>query len=114
MFEFHRFEVVAGCVYFSLLYPYSRIKEHCGPHNFKLRTQLSLSGEDGTYLIVSKKQKSHKVSKCMVFDDSFAHESINPTPYYRLVLIVDTWNQTLSEIEKEALVYVFPEYYSLK
>ena len=40
--------------------------------------------------------------RLMMFDDSFEHEAWNDSDQTRVVLIFDTWNPHLSEIEREA------------
>lgn len=103
---------LAGRTYFSAMSPGIHIKTHCGPHNFKLRTHLGLVVPDGSIIRVGEsKPRPWLEGKCIVFDDSFDHEVWNNGDTVRIVLIVDTWNPTLSNVEVRALSHIMPEFY---
>jgi len=116
-----------GNVFFSVIYPGTKIESHCGPCNIRHRMHFTLStpssssktlggpilkvndGEDeeGTKIL------DWTVGEGFVFDDSLVHE----VEYYaddeageevRVVLIVDLWHPDLKEIERNALRDLFP------
>jgi aspartate beta-hydroxylase len=41
--------------------------------------------------------------RCVTFDDSFEHEAWNRSDRDRVVLILDSWNPDLSEVERLAV-----------
>ena len=43
----------------------------------------------------------------MIMDTSFMHETANNTPSPRYVLIFRFWHPELTEVEKNALLYIF-------
>jgi aspartate beta-hydroxylase len=102
---------IAGRTYFSEMTAHTHISKHCGPHNFKLRTQLALVAPQGSKMIITKEPKQWMEGECFVFDDSFEHEAINDSDQSRIVLIVDVWNQSLTQPERMALEYVMKEFY---
>ena len=103
---------IAGRTYFSEMTGGTHVGLHCGPHNFKLRTQLGLVIPTKSFMTVSGEKRYWKEGTCFVFDDSFEHEAFNCSSESRIVLIVDVWNQTLSHEEIRALIHVMPEFYS--
>ncbi len=103
---------IAGRVYFSAMTPGTHISTHCGPHNFKLRTHLGLVIPEGASIRVGANQKTWIEGKCIVFDDSFEHEVWNKGNTTRIVLILDTWNPSLTKEEIFALEYINPEFYN--
>lgn len=103
---------IAGRTYFSEMIGGTHIDKHCGPHNFKLRTQLGIKTPKDSFMSLSLEKKQWQEGECFVFDDSFEHEAINMNSESRIVLIVDVWNQTLSEIEISALKLIMPEFYA--
>lgn len=102
---------LAGRTYFSTMSPSIHIKTHCGPHNFKLRTHLGLKVPQGATIRVGSEERPWLEGKCIVFDDSFDHEVWNKSDETRIVLIVDTWNPSLTENEIQALAFIMPEFY---
>ena len=44
-----------------------------------------------------------KEGRCVTFDDTYLHEAWNNSSETRVVLIVDSWNPDLSEIERVAV-----------
>ncbi len=102
---------IAGRAYFSAMTPGTHISTHCGPHNFKLRTHLGLVVPEGAIIRVGANEQPWIEGKCMVFDDSFDHEVWNKGDTTRIVLILDTWNPSLTKEEILALEYINPEFY---
>ena len=43
----------------------------------------------------------------MIFDDSIAHEAMNPSDETRVILLFDVWRPELSQREREAVSTIF-------
>jgi len=56
---------------------------------------------------VGGEKRAWQAGKCLLFDDSFVHESKNPSRELRVVLIVDTWHPELSQRERAKLYREF-------
>ncbi|NRA86238.1 MAG: aspartyl/asparaginyl beta-hydroxylase domain-containing protein [Rhizobiales bacterium] len=97
---------IVGRVYFSMMGSGIHIQPHCGPHNFKLRCHLGITTPQKASMRVAEETRIWEEGKCLVFDDSFEHEVWNKSDSTRLVLIVDTWNPSLSKLEQKALTYI--------
>lgn len=94
---------VRGGVYFSIIYPGTRISPHCGPSNLKLRYHLTLLEAKDAWIRSGNEWRTWKRGECMILDDSFEHEVKHQGKEIRVVLIVDCWNPDLSEDEKHIL-----------
>ena len=68
---------VRGGVYFSILYPGSRISSHCGPSNLKHRYHLTIEAAEGARIRSGNEWRSWSEGKCWILDDSFEHEVIH-------------------------------------
>lgn len=90
-------------VLFSVLKPHSRIPAHHGTVNGRciIHVPLIIPPNCGA-LKAANEQRTWEEGKCIVFDDSFAHEAWNDSDHTRVVLLVDTWNPHLSAAECEA------------
>ncbi|MBB5208849.1 aspartyl/asparaginyl beta-hydroxylase domain-containing protein [Chiayiivirga flava] len=90
-------------VLFSVLKARSRIPAHHGTVNGRLiiHVPLIVPFNCGA-LKAADEQRTWEEGKCIIFDDSFAHEAWNDSDHTRVVLLVDTWNPYLSEAEREA------------
>jgi len=97
----------AGLVYFSVLRPGAHVKPHHGPTNTRIRCHLGLMTPKRAWLRVGQKRRSWRAGKCLVFDDSFEHESKNSSGEPRIVLIVDVWHPSLSRAEQAKLYRLF-------
>lgn len=102
---------IAGRTYFTAMPPGIHVDHHCGPHNFKIRTHLGIIAPKEAMIRVGDVTKSWPEGKCIVFDDSFDHEVWNKSNITRIVMIVDVWNPILTDLEKQALEYIMPEFY---
>lgn len=90
-------------VMFSVLKPHSRIPPHYGTVNGRLIVHLPLVvPPDCGALKAAGEARAWQEGRLMMFDDSFEHEAWNDSDQTRVVLIFDTWNPHLSEIEREA------------
>jgi hypothetical protein len=94
---------LSGLVYFSEIRPGTHILPHKGPTNLRVRCHLGIHVPAGCAIRVGKETRTWEVGKCLVFDDSFAHEIRNDGDRTRAVLIVDLWHPDLSPIEIQAL-----------
>jgi aspartate beta-hydroxylase len=88
-----------GLAYFSRMAPGSTIAAHRGPTNMRLRCHLGIDVPDDCGIMVNGISKCWSVGECLVFDDSFAHETWNYSKAERIVLIVDLWHPELSDDE---------------
>lgn len=90
-------------VLFSVLKAHSRIPPHHGTVNGRLiiHVPLIVPFNCGA-LKAANEQRTWEEGKCIIFDDSFAHEAWNDSDHTRVVLLVDTWNPHLDEPEREA------------
>lgn len=88
----------------SALNPGCHITPHCGPWNANLTVHLPLLvPPEGCALRVGDEARPWEEGRCLVFDDSFEHEAYNRGAYTRMVLLVDIWHPSLSDVEIELL-----------
>ncbi|XP_064612864.1 aspartate beta-hydroxylase domain-containing protein 2-like isoform X2 [Liolophura sinensis] len=66
-------DCVFGNVAFSVIYRGTKITEHYGPTNIRLRCHLALQAPSSGSLTVNGISKKWKEGKCLLFDDSFLH-----------------------------------------
>lgn len=93
----------AGLVYFSALAPHTHIRAHAGPTNARIRCHLPLVVPRGCSLTVGGTTRRWQPGRCLVFDDSFLHEAVNPSDRWRFALIVDVWHPALTAHERTVL-----------
>jgi len=94
----------AGSAYFSMLRPQTHVRPHCGPTNTRIRCHLPLTVPLGAELRVAGESRAWRRGQCLLFDDSFEHEAINPTRRGRVVLLFDVWHPDLTAREKRKLL----------
>jgi aspartyl/asparaginyl beta-hydroxylase (cupin superfamily) len=92
--------------------PKSRIGEHFGPTNLRLRVHLPLEVPCGSTLetcgmVVANEERGWESGKAIVFDDSFIHSTWNWTDETRSVLLFDVWHPQLARDERAAIVEMF-------
>lgn len=118
-----------GSIYFSKLKQNTKVVEHCGPTNVRLRCHLPLvvpKNTSGSYLKVGEHCVSWEEGIPILFDDSFVHSAVyvgsddrsssdsssgSSNKQYdgdRIVLIVDLWHPALSESDRTALGVLYP------
>jgi len=85
--------------YFSALAPATRVRPHCGPYNLRLRCHLGLVIPDHCGMRVGVEVRTWHEGKCLVFDDSFFHESWNESDRTRIVLLLDFIHPELASRE---------------
>ena len=90
-----------GFVMISKLSPGVKILPHCGSSNLRFRYHLGLiaSEPDDVKIRVGKEWISWQTGKAFGFDDSYEHEVHHNGKEDRVVLVVDTWNPSLTNGE---------------
>lgn len=94
-------------VFFSLLRPGKRIPPHTGVTNTRAIVHLALDVPAGCGFRVGGETREWVEGQAFAFDDTIEHEAWNHSDRRRAVLILDTWNPHLSEVEREAVVAHF-------
>jgi len=93
----------SGLAYLSRLSAASHVAPHRGPTNLRLRCHFGVDVPDECGLAVGGEDRTWRVGRCLVFDDSFEHEAWNRDVRDRVVLIVDVWHPDLSDEEVRLL-----------
>jgi len=88
---------------YSVLRPGTHIRPHHGVTNTRLVTHLPLIVPTDCALRVGGETHAWQEGRCVTFDDTFEHEAWNRSAQTRVVLIVDSWNPDLSELERAAV-----------
>ena len=96
-------EGVEGGVYFSIIYPGTHVRSHCGPSNIRYRYHLTIEEAENARIRSGSEWRSWKQGKCLILDDSFEHEVIHSGEKRRVVFIVDCWHPDLNKKEREFL-----------
>lgn len=86
---------------FSVLAPHTHIPPHHGLVSGRLLVHLPLIvPENCGALRVGGEERRWEFGKCIVFDDTYAHEAWNESDETRVVLIFDIWHPDVSEAER--------------
>jgi aspartate beta-hydroxylase len=88
---------------FSVLTAGTHILPHYGTSNIRSVVHLPLIVPEHCALKVFDSIVPGKAGKCFAFDDTFLHEAWNRGQSTRVILLMDTWNPHLTEVEKLAL-----------
>lgn len=97
-------------VHFSILQPGAVIKPHCDLWNFTINLHLAVEiPNDGCELTVANDTRHWHEGECLLFDYSFLHDAKNLSDKRRVCLLMDIWHPDLTEVEKDALVFVIKE-----
>jgi aspartate beta-hydroxylase len=88
---------------YSVLRPGTHILPHRGVTNTRLVTHLPLIVPPDCALRVGGETHVWEEGRCVTFDDTFEHEAWNRGGQTRVVLIMDSWNPDLSEVERLAV-----------
>jgi aspartate beta-hydroxylase len=88
---------------YSVLRPGTHILPHRGVTNTRLVTHLPLIVPPDCALRVGGEIHEWREGRCVTFDDTFEHEAWNNSGETRVVLILDSWNPDLSEVERAAV-----------
>ena len=104
--------------FFSALAPDTHIMPHFGPTNKKLRCHLPLcipktdssldpKQTSEAWLRIANQTVVLEEGKCVVFDDSFRHESGNSSINQpRIVLIIDVWHPDFTDEEVHFMKFI--------
>ena len=99
-----------GVAGFSALGPGSQVLPHCDPINLRVRCHLGLLVPDGDCRIrVGDRTRAWRQDGCIVFDDSFDHQTWNHSDTTRVVLAIDFWHPELAESERAFFSRAFSE-----
>jgi aspartate beta-hydroxylase len=88
---------------FSVLRPGTHILPHRGVTNTRLVTHLPLVVPPHCAINVGGELHEWKEGRCVTFDDTFEHEAWNRSETTRVVVIMDSWNPDLTEVERVAV-----------
>lgn len=88
---------------FSVLRPGTHILPHRGVTNTRLVTHLPLIVPPDCAINVGGELHEWQEGRCVSFDDTFEHEAWNRSGETRVVLILDSWNPDLTELERVAV-----------
>jgi len=88
---------------YSVLRPGTHILPHCGVTNTRLVTHLPLIVPPDCALRVGGQTHVWEEGRCVTFDDTFEHEAWNHSGQTRVVLIMDSWNPDLTDVERLAV-----------
>ncbi len=92
---------------FSLHLPGTHLPPHCSMDNLRIRIHLGIDIPGGCTIRVDEEVRRWQSGQCLVFDESFEHETRNETDANRTVLIVDVWHPDLTDDERAALLRMF-------
>jgi aspartate beta-hydroxylase len=88
---------------FSVLAPGTHILPHTGVSNLRVVVHLPLLVPPDCAIEVGGQTHVWRAGEAVVFDDTYEHHAWNHSAERRVILLMDTWNPYLSEIEREAL-----------
>jgi len=88
---------------FSVLRPGTHILPHRGVTNTRLVTHLPLIVPPDCAINVGGELHEWQEGRCVTFDDTFEHEAWNRSDHTRVVMILDSWNPDLTEVERAAV-----------
>ncbi len=88
---------------FSLLTPGSHILPHQGVTNTRAVVHLPLVVPAGCALTVGGEEHVWQEGHAIAFDDTFLHEAWNRSDSMRVIVLMDTWNPYLTEVERAAV-----------
>ena len=93
---------------FTILSPGTHITPHTGGVNLVLTCHLGLEVPASCAISVANETRTWTEGQCLVFDDSFMHEAWNRGEESRAILLWDIWHPDLTEVERKALLRLFP------
>ncbi|KAL3807970.1 hypothetical protein ACHAXA_010772 [Cyclostephanos tholiformis] len=97
--------------FFASMEPRSRIKPHSDFTNFVLTCHLPLivpeNGNNKCRLTVGDETRQWIEGRLALFDTSIYHDACNDSDSIRYILMMRVWHPDLSEMEREALQFVY-------
>lgn len=91
---------------FSMLSSGTHILPHYGTSNVRSVVHLPLIVPENCALKVEDQLIPGEAGKCFAFDDTFLHEAWNRGGGKRTILLMDTWNPHLTEVERLCLTQI--------
>ncbi|MBK9656255.1 MAG: aspartyl/asparaginyl beta-hydroxylase domain-containing protein [Rhodanobacteraceae bacterium] len=88
---------------YSVLAPGTHILPHTGVTNIRAVVHLPLIVPADCAIEVGGETHAWRVGEVVVFDDTFEHHAWNRSDQRRVILLMDTWNPYLSDVEREAV-----------
>lgn len=89
--------------FFSVLRPRTHLPAHSGVSNTRAIIHLPLIVPPGCRFRVGGETREWREGEAWAFDDTIEHEAWNDSDEMRAVLIFDTWNPHLTEVEQALL-----------
>ena len=86
-----------------MLAPGTHILPHTGVTNIRAVVHLPLIVPADCAIEVGGETHAWRVGEVVVFDDTFEHHAWNRSDQRRVILLMDTWNPYLSDVEREAV-----------
>jgi Aspartyl/Asparaginyl beta-hydroxylase len=94
-----KFSHLGELCFLSNLAPRTRVVPHCGPWNLRVNFHLGIKVPIDSGLRVADVCATWTFGDWLVFDDSFEHEVWNHSDTERLVLVMNAWHPSLSQVE---------------
>lgn len=94
-------------VFFSVLKPRTRLPAHSGVSNTRAIVHLPLIVPPGCGFRVGGETREWVEGRAFAFDDTIEHEAWNDSDHPRAVLIFDTWNPHITDVERNLLRQFF-------
>ena len=88
---------------FSVLSPGAHILSHRGVTNTRTVTHLPLIVPGNGALRAGGEARAWQEGRCFSFDDTFLHEAWNHSDKTRVILLLDSWNPHMTEVEQLAV-----------
>lgn len=88
---------------FSMLTAGTHILPHYGTSNIRSVVHLPLIVPENCALKVHDQLVAGKAGECFAFDDTFLHEAWNRSSDSRTILLMDTWNPHLTNVERQCM-----------
>jgi aspartate beta-hydroxylase len=85
----------------------SSLRPHCSVDNLRVRYHLGIDVPPDCGIRVGREYLQWRRGKTLLFNDAMEHEVWNRSDSARIVLIVDTWNSVLTDVEIRALTAGF-------
>lgn len=92
----------------SFLGPGAVIDRHSDRINFVVTIYLPLLAAAGACLCFGEQPRRLQEGRCEVADSTYYHTSVNASPWWRGLLIVDVWHPELTAVERAVLHEAVP------